>query len=262
MAENKNMELYDFFCTPPNGVLKPIDYGPLKGKSDINPQWRYEALTQKLGPCGIGWKFTVDNYFTQEIPQTGETMLFVMVSLYIRQGDEWSDGIPAYGGDFLIKKDKNGIHGNDEAMKMAITDALGTACKYIGVAADVYRGLLNGVNVGADTKYSKRAENAQNGAQATEKKNKGKSTNKDNKPLYNEADAVRKANINKLNAEIKRLKLSKEEAIRIAYSQFKKNSVKDMSDTEICVLTEKLEKWADELHTATTWGEDAGVPNQ
>lgn len=243
MAENRNMELYDFFCTPPNGVLKTIEYGPLKGKSDINPQWRYEVLTQKLGPCGVGWKFTVDNYFTQEIPQTGETMLFVMVSLYIRQGDKWSDGIPAYGGDFLIKKDKNGIHGNDEAMKMAITDALGTACKYIGVAADVYRGLLNGVNVGADTKYSKRAENAQNGAQATEKKDKGKSTNKDSKPLYNEADAVRKANINKLNAEIKRLGAKPEDVKNLAEFNFKKKSVNDMSDTEICVLTENLERW-------------------
>ena len=35
--------------------------------------------------------------------------------------------------DFLVKKDKNGIRGNDEAMKMAVTDALGTAAKMISV---------------------------------------------------------------------------------------------------------------------------------
>lgn len=247
MAENKNMELYEFFCTPPHGVLKTIEYGPLKGKSDINPQWRYEVLTQKLGPCGVGWKFTIDNYFTQEIPQTGETMLFVMITLYIRQGDKWSEGIPAYGGDFLIKKDKNGIHGNDEAMKMAITDALGTSMKYIGVAGDVYRGLLNGVNVGADTKYSKYAETAQNAPQKEK-----------NPPAE---DKVRKQCLAKLTAEMKRLKLSKADTSRISKEKLGKASTNDMSDTEICVLTENLEGWVNELNVASTWAEDQGVPN-
>lgn len=230
MAENKNMELYEFFCTPPHGVLKPIEYGSLKGKSDINPQWRYEILTQKLGPCGVGWKFTIDNYFTQEIPQTGETMLFVMITLYIRQGDKWSEGIPAYGGDFLIKKDKNGIHGNDEAMKMAITDALGTSMKYIGVAGDVYRGLLNGVNVGADTKYSKYAETAQNAPQKEK-----------NPPAEAPNDKVRTQCINRLNAVIDKHKLGKAYLQGIAEKEIGKKSVNSMTDAEIVKLAEALE---------------------
>lgn len=248
MAEDKNMELYNFLCTPPNGVLKPIDYGPLKGKSDINPQWRYEALTQKLGPCGIGWKFTVDNYFMQEIPQTGEMMLFVMVTLYISQGDEWSDGIPAYGGDFLIKKDKNGIHGNDEAMKMAITDALGTACKYIGVAADVYRGLLNGVKVAADTKYSKRAETAQNAPQTAKTTSKGKSTKDTAKTQDKANDAVKTQIINKAIAEVQRLKLSDEKVSGIIYKHYKMkiSSWNDLEEKQIIEMTENLEKWSEE----------------
>ena len=249
MAENRNMDFYDFFCTPPNGVLKPIEYGPLKGKSDINPQWRYEVLTQKLGPCGLGWKFTIDNYFTQEIPQTGETMLFVMVSLYIRQGDKWSDGIPAYGGDFLIKKDKNGIHGNDEAMKMAITDALGTAMKYIGVAADVYRGLLNGVDVGADTKYSKRAETTQNAPQKAETTSKGKTTKATTKTQDKTNDTVRAQIERKANAEYNRLKMNDTDCSEIIYKHFNVRAVNgwaDLTDAQIIELTDNMEKWSKE----------------
>lgn len=91
--------------------------------------------------------------------------------------------------------------------------------------------------------YQKARQTSQNDAQATEKKNKGKSTNKDSKALYNEADAVRKANINKLNAEIKRLGAKPEDVKNLAEFNFKKKSVNDMSDTEICILTENLERW-------------------
>ena len=240
MEDNKNMELYDFFCTPPNGVLKPIEYGPLKGKSDINPQWRYEVLTQKLGPCGIGWKFTVDSHWTQEVPQTGELMVFVLVSLYVKQGDNWGEGIPAYGGDYLIKKDKNGYHGNDEALKMAITDALGTACKYVGVAADVYRGLLNNVKVAADTKYSKRAENAQNAPQQEQKKT---TTNNGNapKPPQQINDTVMAKAVERLNGVIKGKGLSKNYLVSTAEKVIGKKSVADMTTEEVLKLAEVLE---------------------
>ena len=40
----------------------------------------------------------------------------------------------------FVTNEKNGIHTSDEAFKMATTDAIGTAAKYIGLAADVYMG--------------------------------------------------------------------------------------------------------------------------
>lgn len=150
-----NMELYNKLKTPPQDALKEIPYGPLKGKSDISPQWRYEALTEQFGPCGIGWKFTVNQHWVYPNEATGEVMLYVEISLFVKIDNEWSSAIPGWGGDFLVKKDKNGIHGNDEAMKMAVTDALGTAAKMIGLAADVYRGNLNGKS---DSKYTRRGE--------------------------------------------------------------------------------------------------------
>ena len=142
---------YNAVKTVPQSALKIIDFGKLKGKYDISPQWRWEILTEVYGICGIGWYFDIVDTKEVLVEATGETMLYVKVNLYIKDGDEWSKPIPGYGGDFLIYKDKNGYHGNDEAFKMAVTDALGTAAKMIGVGADVYRGLQ-------DTKINAAAE--------------------------------------------------------------------------------------------------------
>ena len=143
-----NMKHYDKLKAVPADALKPIGFGKLKGKSDINPQYRIESMTSEFGVCGIGWKYEITKTWTQPLAD-GQLMLFVEINLYVKDGEAWSSGIPAIGGDFVIEKDKNGIHGNDEAYKMATTDALGVAMKMLGVAADVYRGLAN------DSKYGR-----------------------------------------------------------------------------------------------------------
>jgi hypothetical protein len=140
-----NMEIWNKVKTPPPDALKKINGGRLKGMSDISPQWRYEKMTETFGVCGIGWKYTIDKTWA-EPGENGEICAFANISLFVKIGDEWSAAIPATGGSQLIEKEKSGMHTNDEAYKMAITDALGTAMKMIGVAADVYRGRC-------DTKY-------------------------------------------------------------------------------------------------------------
>lgn len=143
-----NMKHYDNLKAVPRDALREIQFGKLKGKSDISPQWRYEVMTREFGVCGIGWKYEIVKTWTQEA-NDNQLMLFVEVNLYIKDGEQWSSPIPAIGGDFVLEKDKNGLHGNDEAYKMATTDALGVAMKMLGVAADVYRGLAN------DSKYGR-----------------------------------------------------------------------------------------------------------
>jgi hypothetical protein len=148
------MKHYNNLKTVPRDALKEISFGKLKGKSDINPQYRYEAMTQEFGMCGIGWRYEIVKTWTQEA-NNNQLMLFVEINLYIKDGENWSYPIPAIGGDFVLESDKNGLHGNDEAYKMAITDALGYAMKYLGVAADVYRGLAN------DSKYGREKQQPQ-----------------------------------------------------------------------------------------------------
>ena len=240
-----NMDLYEQLQTPPNDALKSIGFGSLKGFSDINPQWRYEAVTNQFGACGVGWKYTIDSHWIQPIQQTGETMVYVMISFYYKDGDKWSEPIPAYGGDYLVKKDKNGIHGNDEAMKMAVTDALGTAMKMIGVAADVYRGLI--ANGASDSKYARRdymAQTAQNRPQQSVNTNKGSYKGNTTKTAVNGAQDEMKAKaIKSLNAEIERTGVAVSEVKAIALAKYGKDSVNKMTTTEICDLANNLEKF-------------------
>lgn len=146
---------YTAVATVPQSAIKEITAGKLKGKFDINPQWRWEVMTETYGLCGEGWRFEVVDSHIQPVEATGESMLFVKVALFVKKDNVWSAPVYGYGGDFLIVKDKNGIHGNDEAYKMAVTDALGTAAKMIGVGADIYRGLQDTKVVAAAEREAK-----------------------------------------------------------------------------------------------------------
>ncbi len=139
---SKNMEIWDKLKRPPESALKRIQAGRLKGKSDINPQWRYEVMTEVFGICGLGWKYEIKKIW-QEQGSYDQITQFAEINLFINY-DGWSAPIPAVGGSMLIAKESAGLHTNDEAVKMAVTDALGTAMKMLGVAADIYKGLWDG----------------------------------------------------------------------------------------------------------------------
>lgn len=131
-----NMVIYEGHREPPKEALKPIQAGRLKGMSDINPMWRIKALTEEFGPCGIGWYYTVDKQWLE--PCGNETVAFVNISLYVKVDGEWSMPIFGNGGSKIITQERNGAFVSDEAFKMSLTDAIGVACKQLGIAADVY----------------------------------------------------------------------------------------------------------------------------
>lgn len=138
-----NTKIWDAVKRPPASALKQIKAGRLAGMSDINPQWRLQVMTEQFGPCGIGWKYTIDKLWT-EPGSSEQVMAFALVSLYTRNEESWSEPVPGIGGSTLIAREKSGLHSNDEAFKMAITDALSVAMKALGVAADIYSGLWDG----------------------------------------------------------------------------------------------------------------------
>jgi hypothetical protein len=167
---SENMIYWNQMKTVPKERLKTIGAGRLKGKSDINPQWRYEVLTQVFGVCGIGWKFTIDKQWIEKY-DNGEIASFANVSLYIKVDGEWSDPIPANGGSMFVANESRGPYVSDECYKMAITDALGTAAKMIGVASDIYQGII-------DTKYAERPTQSAPAAPTKPWLNKGEHLNK------------------------------------------------------------------------------------
>lgn len=159
-------EKFRLMARPPQEALNTIQYGKLKGKSDINPQWRIEALTEVFGLCGVGWYYEILAVDYQEVAATGERMVYITIAIHVKQEDgTWSAPVIGIGGDFVIIKDKNGIHGNDEAFQMALTDALGKAAKCVGIANDIYRGKY-------DSKYGWRDEREKQRQQAMEKNQK------------------------------------------------------------------------------------------
>lgn len=131
-----NMTLYNAVRTPPPEALREIKAGRLAGKSDINPMWRIKTLTEQFGPCGVGWKYTIEKLWTEQ-GANGEIAAFALINLYHRIGEGWSEPIPGIGGNSFVAKEKSGMYTSDECYKMALTDALSVACKALGVAADV-----------------------------------------------------------------------------------------------------------------------------
>ena len=66
-----------------------------------------------------------------------ESAVFCFLNLYIKVGGEWSKPISGIGGSKLAGKGVgDGI--NDEASKMAYTDAISIACKSLGMCHDIY----------------------------------------------------------------------------------------------------------------------------
>lgn len=140
---NENLEIYNKLSEPPKTALKQIGGGKLKGMTDINPQWRYKAMTDTFGMVGFGWKYTIDKTWL-ETAANGEVTAFAQVSVFVKQNNEWSDAIIGVGGSKLIARERDGLATNDEAFKMAVTDAFSTSLKMLGVAAAVYEGRWDG----------------------------------------------------------------------------------------------------------------------
>lgn len=139
-----NTTIWYGVCKPPASALKQIAGGRLKGMTDINPQWRYLAMTETFGPCGFGWVYEIDRLWTEK-GVDAEVMAFAQVSLRVKAQDgAWSERIVGIGGSALIAIEKSGPKASDECYKMAITDALSVAMKMLGVGADIYMGRWDG----------------------------------------------------------------------------------------------------------------------
>lgn len=131
----ENLELYNAFAGVPENAKKPIQAGKLKGKTDINPMWRIKNLTSAFGPCGFGWTTKITEHWIER--DSGESSAWVRIELRVKVNGQWSEPIEGVGGSKQFGKGQgDGI--NDEAFKMAETDAISVACKKLGMGADVY----------------------------------------------------------------------------------------------------------------------------
>lgn len=134
----ENMEIYEKFRVCPQEAQKKIEGGRLKGFTDINPMWRIKALTEQFGPCGIGWYIEIVDKWVETSMAADEITTNVLINLYVKEEGEWSRAIAGFGGNKVVSKEKAGLYVDDESYKKAFTDAIGQACKMLGMAADIY----------------------------------------------------------------------------------------------------------------------------
>lgn len=135
----ENLEIYNKYRSVPKEALKPFDNGNFKG-TDINSMWRIKCLTEQFGVVGHGWTTRVLRTWTYHDENTNEIMAFAEIEMKVKIDGEWGEPFTATGGNKLSTyvKSKDYYKSSDEAFKMAITDAFGVACKYLGIGADVY----------------------------------------------------------------------------------------------------------------------------
>lgn len=196
----ENLNLYNSLKEVPSEYLKTIKGGRLKGMSDIKPQWRLQKLTEVLGPCGIGWKIQNLKF---EYKNVGEEIVCnCYLEFLFKYNGEWSEPIPAIGGNKLATMESNGLYISDEAEKMAYTDAISVASKMIGLASDIY--------MGHGGKYDKQPEQPkqQSNPPAKELPFLNKGTDNWNKVIK----YINDKQLNSLNDVKKHFKMSKEVA--------------------------------------------------
>lgn len=133
----ENLKIYNLLSSTPNEARKEIGAGRLKGMTDINPMWRIKKLTEVFGICGFGWKYTITSQ-RLEHGCNGQISAFVDIDLFVKVDGEWSDAIQGTGGASFVTQESKGLYQSDECFKMALTDAIGIACKALGMSADIY----------------------------------------------------------------------------------------------------------------------------
>lgn len=65
MKQDEAIKIYESLARPPKDALRQIEAGKLKGKTDINPQWRYKTMTEKFGLVGCGWKYEIQKLWVE-----------------------------------------------------------------------------------------------------------------------------------------------------------------------------------------------------
>lgn len=134
----ENLRIYEAVRKVPKEAQKEIKGGRLRGMTDINPMWRIKTLTEEFGICGIGWYYEITDKWIETTMAKDEITANVRINLYIKVDGEWSKPIQGIGGSMLVASEKGGLYVNDECYKMALTDAVGVACKSLGMGADIY----------------------------------------------------------------------------------------------------------------------------
>lgn len=135
-----NTALWDDLKRVPPEHLKNFKRAGGFTGSAIKPMWSFHKMTEKFGPCGVGWGVGAPVFQVVTGPE-GEVLVYCTAAVWHGSPEHVVYGV---GGDKAVGKNKYGLASDDEAFKKAFTDAITNALKMIGVGADVHMGLFDG----------------------------------------------------------------------------------------------------------------------
>jgi hypothetical protein len=146
---SRNLALWNKLKRTDPRATKPFTRaGGFRG-TQIDPTWRLQMMTETFGPVGKGWGYDQLEWTVHD------GMVFILARAWYldpQTGEVCHTG-PQWGGNELARRRRDGTEEpNDEAFKMAMTDAVGKCLVQIGLAADVHMGQFD------DSKYREESE--------------------------------------------------------------------------------------------------------
>jgi hypothetical protein len=138
------LELWNKVCKSDPKYLKKISFGA-RSFTAIDPQYQIRSATEQFGPVGIGWGWVSTTHF---VPfANGDTAVVCDVSVWHGSRENIFGPFPGCRKFFDSKTGRT----NEDAPKMAVTDALTKALSHIGFNADVFLGEMDGNKYAADS---------------------------------------------------------------------------------------------------------------
>jgi hypothetical protein len=124
--------------------------GGFKGTA-INATSIQKKLTEEFGPCGMGWRFVLEDDRVEEGHKlkSGDPCKLHIVRGHLDYcvSDKWYSTGPQFGQTYLVGEYSSGTYTDEEAPKKSITDCIGKCAATLGIGADIYLGLFD------DNKY-------------------------------------------------------------------------------------------------------------
>lgn len=160
-----NLRIFNQVMSVPEKMTSSFERGS-KTLTTVKPIWRIEKLTELFGPCGIGWVINITSWKVQEF-KNGAASIVVEIDLLYKETpeSEWSQPVKGIGTSWAVFSNAKGeMVQDDEAWKKAYSDAIATACKSLGFAADLYAG-------SDDDKYAEKKATAEKKQEETKPAN-------------------------------------------------------------------------------------------
>lgn len=154
-AATDNLALWNDFSATDPAYTKAFNRGGGFSGTAINAAYVIRKLTEKFGPCGVGWRLVRehDEFVTgHALDAEGVTrcvihvfrgrLEYMAVPVGVPRNSDpvWVATGPQYGQTTFVGVNKNGFFTDEEAPKKSVTDCLGKCALLLGVGADIHMG--------------------------------------------------------------------------------------------------------------------------